>query len=299
MLLRTLKTGKMKAMKKLLVCTDGSFPYTESCLKYAEWLIKKTGANADILYVSETHPFDFSMMADFTGSIGAQPYQGLYGQIKQIEQEKARLTESTVMHFFKKKGLEDKVKFCHEEGSLVDVYRKYENSELGVDMILLGKRGENANFATEYLGSTMERVVHASQRPCWVACRQYIPIKKMAIAYDDSPSTHHALQFLIRSQILKDVAVDLIHVCEDEVVSEEIKEKLLSAQQTLAEAGYKAETHIIQDEVSDGTANYVAKNGIDLLVMGAYSHSAIRHLLIGSTTSELIRRCKISILLFR
>ena len=83
------KIGKIANMKKLLICTDGSFPYTESCLKYAEWLIKKTGANADVLYVSETHSFDFSMMADFTGSIGAQPYQGLYGQIKQIEQEKA------------------------------------------------------------------------------------------------------------------------------------------------------------------------------------------------------------------
>ena len=286
-------------MKKLLVCTDGSFPYTESCLKYTEWLIKKTGANADILYVSETHPFDFSMMADFTGSIGAQPYQGLYGQIRQIEQEKAKLTETTVMHFFKKKGLSDKVKFCHEEGSLVDVYQKYENSELGVDMILLGKRGENANFATEYLGSTMERMVHASQRPCWVACRQYIPIKRMAIAYDNSPSTHHALQFLVRSPLLREVSVDLIHVCEDDVVSEETKEKLLSAQQALIDAGYKVEAHIIQDEISDGTANYVAKNGIDLLVMGAYGHGTLRHLLIGSTTSELIRRCKISILLFR
>ena len=299
MLLAGVKIGKIANMKKLLICTDGSFPYTESCLKYAEWLIKKTGANADVLYVSETHSFDFSMMADFTGSIGAQPYQGLYGQIKQIEQEKARLTETTVMHFFKKRGLADKVKFCHEEGSLVDVYQKYENSELGVDMILLGKRGENANFATEYLGSTMERMVHASQRPCWVACRQYIPIKKMAIAYDTSPSTNHALQFLVRSSLLKDIAVDLIHVCEDEVVSDETQEKLLAAQKALVDAGYKVETHIIQDEISDGTANYVAKNGIDLLVMGAYGHGTIRHLLIGSTTSELIRRCKISILLFR
>lgn len=121
----------------------------------------------------------------------------------------------------------------------------------------------------------------------------------MAVAYDDSPSTHHALQFLVRSQLLKDISVDLIHVCEDEVVSEPIKEKLFSAQQTLVDAGYKTQAHIIQDEISDGIANYVTKNGIDLLMMGAYGHSKIRHLLIGSTTSELIRRCKISILLFR
>ena len=286
-------------MEKLLVCTDGSFPYTESCLKYAEWLMQKTGTSADVLYVSDNHQFDFSMMADFSGSIGVQPYQGLYSQLKQIEQEKTKLIGETVQKFFQKTELANKVHFCHEEGSLVDVYQKYENSELGIDLVLLGKRGENANFATEHLGASMERIVRTSQRPCWVACRQYIPIQRMAVAYDGSPSVHHALQYLIRTPFLKDICIDLIHVCEDEIVSNEIKEKLNSVQTTLSEAGYHVQSHIVQDEVSDGIANFVAQNSIELLVMGAYGHSAIRHLLIGSTTTDLIRRCKISVLLFR
>ncbi len=293
------ENGIIHNMKKLLVCTDGSFPYTESCLKYAEWLIRKTGASADILYVTDSRQFDFSMMSDFTGSLGVQPYQGLYAQIKQVEQEKVRLIQSAVAKFFKDVGLLDKVRFCHEEGSLVDVYQKYEDSEMGVDLVLLGKRGENANFATEHLGSTMERVVRASQRPCWVACRQYIPIKKIALAYDDSPSANHALQFLLRSQLLKDCAIELIYVCEDEVMTEEKQAKLGSVEKTLREANYQVNTTVIDDEVSDGVSNYVAKNSIDMLIMGAYGHSAIRHLLIGSTTTELMRRCKTSVLLFR
>ena len=43
----------------------------------------------------------------------------------------------------------------------------------------------------------------------------------------------------------------------------------------------------------------VERTGIDLLVMGAYGHSRVRSLIIGSTTTEMIRACKIPVLLFR
>jgi len=39
--------------------------------------------------------------------------------------------------------------------------------------------------------------------------------------------------------------------------------------------------------------------GIDLLVMGAYGHSRVRSLIIGSTTSEMIRTCRVPIVLMR
>lgn len=287
----------MVVMKRLLICTDGSSPYMDSCLKYGEWLIQRTGAVADVLYISDTHLFNFSMMADISGSVGAQPYQNLYAQLKQVEAEKSAAIQRSVEEFFKKAGLVDKVTFRHEEGSLVDSYQRYENSELGIDLVLLGKRGENANFATEHLGSSMERVVRASQRPCWVACRQYIPIKRMALAYDGSESARHALQFLIRSAYFKDIAIDL--ACITDNPGPEQQNKLLTAQMALNEAGYKTKVATLTGDVGDALGEYVAKNKINLLIMGAYGHSTIRHLLIGSTTTDLIRRCKISTLLFR
>jgi nucleotide-binding universal stress UspA family protein len=38
---------------------------------------------------------------------------------------------------------------------------------------------------------------------------------------------------------------------------------------------------------------------IDLVAMGAYGHSHIRNLIIGSTTTEMIRSCKVPVMLFR
>jgi nucleotide-binding universal stress UspA family protein len=49
----------------------------------------------------------------------------------------------------------------------------------------------------------------------------------------------------------------------------------------------------------DQISAYVADNDIDMLVMGAYGHSRIRYLVIGSTTTEMIRICRIPVLLFR
>ena len=52
---------------------------------------------------------------------------------------------------------------------------------------------------------------------------------------------------------------------------------------------------IPEDEIAD----YIEENGINMVIMGAYGHSRIRHLVIGSTTAEMMRQCKVPVLLFR
>jgi nucleotide-binding universal stress UspA family protein len=37
----------------------------------------------------------------------------------------------------------------------------------------------------------------------------------------------------------------------------------------------------------------------ELLVMGAYGHSPLRTFILGSTTTALMRACRVSVLLFR
>jgi nucleotide-binding universal stress UspA family protein len=46
-------------------------------------------------------------------------------------------------------------------------------------------------------------------------------------------------------------------------------------------------------------SNTVASAGFDLLVMGAYGHSRIRSLIVGSTTTEMVRSCLVPVVLFR
>ena len=43
----------------------------------------------------------------------------------------------------------------------------------------------------------------------------------------------------------------------------------------------------------------VEEAGFDMLVMGAYGHSRIRNLIIGSTTTQMICSCKVPVVLMR
>ena len=52
-------------------------------------------------------------------------------------------------------------------------------------------------------------------------------------------------------------------------------------------------------EVEATLRGYKDEMNIDLLVMGAYGHSRIRHLLVGSTTTSMLRRAGVPVLLLR
>jgi len=71
------------------------------------------------------------------------------------------------------------------------------------------------------------------------------------------------------------------------------------ALETLRGAGHDAEGAIRPGEVEGTLHAYQEEQGIDMLVMGAYGHSRIRHLLVGSTTTDMLRRTRIPLLLLR
>jgi nucleotide-binding universal stress UspA family protein len=56
---------------------------------------------------------------------------------------------------------------------------------------------------------------------------------------------------------------------------------------------------IIHGKPEKVLANYGEKQYINLLIMRAYAHSRIRHLVIGSTTTPMLSSCHIPVLLFR
>ena len=66
----------------------------------------------------------------------------------------------------------------------------------------------------------------------------------------------------------------------------------------LHEAGFDVEGRLLQGEPDNFIAVHVEAEGVGLLVMGAYGHSRIRSLVIGSTTESMVRRCKVPVLMF-
>ena len=79
----------------------------------------------------------------------------------------------------------------------------------------------------------------------------------------------------------------------------ESRRRLDDAQAILKAGGQQVDAAVVPGQPDTVIARIVEEESVDLLVMGAYGHSRIRNLIIGSTTSEMIRACKIPVALFR
>ncbi|RYD65628.1 MAG: universal stress protein, partial [Verrucomicrobiaceae bacterium] len=67
----------------------------------------------------------------------------------------------------------------------------------------------------------------------------------------------------------------------------------------LSAAGFQVTAETAAGTAEVEIADAVKNSGIDLLVMGAYGHSPIRHLVLGSTTTTMVRTCLVPVLMFR
>ncbi|MDJ0734531.1 MAG: universal stress protein [Nostocaceae cyanobacterium] len=287
-------------MKNILLCTDGS-NFAQIGYGYAAWIAKGMDASIEVLYVTDTSKEKAVQARDFSGRIGVGSYQKLLEKLVEIEREKAKINHEMAKiiledakSFLIEHGVE-KVHLTHRTGFLVDNLHDFEKE---ADLIVLGKRGETADFAPEHLGANMERIVRSSHKPCLVTSRDYHPIEKILLAYDGGKSCQKALEFIVDSAAFKGLELHILTIAKkhDMATAQEI---LNTAEAKAREGSFEPICQTLDGDTEDLISEYVDNNNIHFLIMGAYGHNRIRHLVIGSTTAQMLRRCHIPVLLFR
>lgn len=281
-------------MKRILVCTDGS-PYAQVCCQYAAWLAGRAASTIELLYVTDLRQFEVPLVADLSGSLGIQPYQAILGQLQELEKKKSTVVLETAERILRENGYAGTVDNTHLTGLLVDCLVSHEDR---ADLVMLGKRGENANFATEHLGAAMERVVRASKRPCLVTSRAFKPVTRLLLAYDGGASARKAVEFLAHAEVFRGLELHIVIVAGS-LDPDAALRHLHEAESIARGGGFNPVCQMLHGTPEEQIAAYVSGNDINLLVMGAYGHNRIRYLIIGSTTAEMIRTCRVPVLLFR
>lgn len=147
-----------------------------------------------------------------------------------------------------------------------------------------------------HLGSNLERVIRASRAPVLVAARKFEPIERFLIAYDGGPSVEKAIRHAIEQPLLRGLPCVLLRAGR---IDDKAEWYLQEAAAKLRQAGFAVEAAAVAGEPDHVIAEEVRRRGIQLLVMGAYGHSRIRQLIIGSTTTAMVRTCLVPVLMFR
>jgi len=283
-------------MSKVLACIDASV-YADSVIDHAAWCALRMPASVEILHVLDRGRRKRG--ADLSGSIGLGASEHLLDQLttldeaqSRVEQERGRaLLEGGEQRVRGAGVTEVSTRFRH--GSFLETVIEH---EADADVVVIGKRGESADFARLHLGSQLERVVRASVKPVLVASRAFKPIQTVAIAFDGSPSARRAVERVgvrpafegLRHHVLMAGPEDAEH-----------RRRLDWAQNTLAKHGEAAEFVLRPGSAEKVISDYVREVGADLLVMGAYGHSRLREFIVGSTTTALARTCLIPLLMYR
>jgi nucleotide-binding universal stress UspA family protein len=177
-----------------------------------------------------------------------------------------------------------------------DLLETVAEAEGDASVIVIGKRGEAADFAKLHLGSNLERIARSSKKPVYVAARAFRPISRVLIAYDGGQSAMKAVDHIARSPLFAGLDIRLLTVGAESV---EARRRLEGAQATLKAGGHHAWVDLAPGQPDKIIAEVVERDAIDLLVMGAYGHSRIRNLIVGSTTAALIQSCAIPVLVIR
>jgi nucleotide-binding universal stress UspA family protein len=285
-------------MTTILACIDGS-RYTASVCEHSAWAAKRMDASVALVHIHDHHAAE-GMDFDLSGSLGASEHETLLEEMTELDAQRGRLAQKRgrlILDEAKARvsnaGV-SRVTTRQRQGVFVDTVIELEKN---ADLVVLGKRGESAKSTiSPHLGGNLERVVRASKKPVLVASRAFQPINRFLIAFDGGPSVQRAVDYISSMPLLQGIECRMLMVDKD---NDSNRRELALAAEPLLKAGFNIDTVIKPGHADDVIVAEVTEHNIDLIVMGAFGHSRIRTLIIGSTTTATLQRCRIPVLMFR
>jgi nucleotide-binding universal stress UspA family protein len=282
--------------QRIVALVDGSI-YSTSVCDHAAWISQRTGAPVELIHVLGRR--EAADTNDHSGAITLGARTALLEELAALDAQRARLISHRGRAI-----LEDARAILDRHGVNEittrlrhgDIVETVADVEADARVILIGKRGEAADFAKGHLGSNLERIVRASHKPVFVASRAFRPIRKVLVAYDGGASAMKAVDHIARSPLFQGLDV---HVVTVGAATPEATKGLADASAMLKAAGIAADSSVLPGQPETVLGKLVEESECDMLVMGAYGHSRIRSLIIGSTTTAMIRSCKVPVVLMR
>ncbi len=169
-------------------------------------------------------------------------------------------------------------------------------------VVVMGRCGRSEDVglggedAPGRLGSQVERLVRASREPVLVVPRAFRPIARVALAFDASAAARRLVAHMTLSLAARDLEASVVHAGKP---TADTWARLEETCRDLELAGLAARAEIVPGEPAAVLRQMVEGGSVDLLVMGAYSHSRLRHLVVGSTTRAILQACEVPVLLVR
>lgn len=282
---------------KVLACVDQS-RFAEVVADYAAWAARRMDAPLEFLHVIDRHP-EQALGDDHSGAIGVGAEENLLAKLSAADETRTKHAREQGRIFLNR--LRERAVSCGAEH--VDVRQRLGEleetlsaQEDGVRLLVMGRRGEAAEVTQRELGRNVERVIRALNKPILTVSERFKEPQRVMIAFDGGIVTRRGVEMVASSPLFRGLP---IHLLMSGAESQEATRQLEWAKTTLEVAGFEVTSALTPGEARSTIAKTVIKQAIDMLVMGAFSHSPLRARLFGSKTADLLRYSNIPTLLLR
>ena len=277
-------------IRNILVALDGS-QHAEGAFEYALWLGRRLRARLLGVHVIDIVSIEGSFLHDVSGSLGFEPYLDFSSKMREALQERGR----ALLEVFRNRCAEHGVP-CDTALPMGVVANEICDQARTADLVVLGHRGVNEQYSTGLLGGTTESVARKSPKPVLVSPTTFREVTKPLLAYDGSQRASAAMHVAAEVTSALGLPLTVVHVARENGDADAMLDE---ARRYLAAYDLAASYRSLSGPPHQRIVDVLRDGGYDLLFIGAYGHSRIIEMVLGSTTEFVLRNSPAPIFLTR
>ncbi|GGD38860.1 universal stress protein [Malaciobacter pacificus] len=280
-------------MSYVLCCVDGG-KYTQAIMDYAVMISNNMNLPLRLLNVVE-HNHN-AKQVDMSGNIGFGAKEDILEKLVNEEAKESKCAISAGKELLK--SLKEQIKSqCTNEvvtsqvhGDIIENIVEFEEDTA---ILIIGLNSHDK----ELVGDNVKDIIKSIHKPVLLVNNDFVEPKKLLVAYNGSNESKKLLQATSSKPIFKkEVSRTIINLSKHESSSREL---LNEAKNIYAQNGIEVDTYGARGESPVLITDYFEKEKFDVLCMGAFGHSWIKQLVLGSFTEKVLSKMKKPILLYR
>ncbi|MCB8769466.1 universal stress protein [Acinetobacter soli] len=277
-------------MSRVIACIDSS-PCINAIAEAAAWVARETKRELVLLQVLDYYPASYHL-GEISGVIGFESNAMLLKELAELEQKQSELaidySNNLLKHISEmildKYGLESTK--IQEKGDFLEqsfsVLRE-------TDFVVIGKVGERAAEKNKPIGSNVENFIRGANCTVMTVGENFKIPTRFIFAYEYSPTCLNIMQRISQSDLLKSLQCHLLYVGDH-------PEVLKDPEEYLRTAGLDVVTVYRYGDVAENILEYQQELGIQMIVLGAFSHSKLHQFFLGSIATSIFRNASVPLL---
>lgn len=277
-------------MSRVIACIDSS-PCINAIAEAAAWVARQTKRELVLLQILDYYPASYHL-GEISGVIGFESNAMLLKELAELEQKQSDLaidySNNLLKHIsdmiLEKYGIQSTK--IQEKG---DFLEQSFNVLRETDFVIIGKVGERAAEKNKPMGSNVENFIRGANCTVMTVGEHFKIPTRFIFAYEYSPTCLNLMQRIAQSDLLKTLQCHLLYVGDH-------PEVLKDPEEFLKNAGLDVITVYRYGDVAENILEYQKELGIQMIVLGAFSHSKIHQFFLGSIATSIFRNATVPLL---